>query len=38
MIMSTVHGHGERVRSYELIAEAFALPGGAALQKANATH
>ena len=29
MVMSTVHDHAERLRSYELIADAFGLPAGA---------
>lgn len=29
MVTSTLHGHAERLRSYELLAEAFSLRGGA---------
>jgi alkanesulfonate monooxygenase SsuD/methylene tetrahydromethanopterin reductase-like flavin-dependent oxidoreductase (luciferase family) len=28
MVMSSVHSHGERLRSYELLAEAFGLEAG----------
>ena len=38
MIMSTVHDHDERVRSYELISAAFETSVARDLQKANATH
>jgi alkanesulfonate monooxygenase SsuD/methylene tetrahydromethanopterin reductase-like flavin-dependent oxidoreductase (luciferase family) len=27
MVATTIHGHRERLRSYELVAEAFGLPG-----------
>jgi luciferase family oxidoreductase group 1 len=29
IVTSTIHGHAERMRSYELLAEVFDLPGGA---------
>ena len=35
MIMTSVHAHSERLRSYELIAEAFGLPGAPAASGAD---